>query len=213
MNKYGKITGVAEGVCTVTVTSADSPNVMATVKVTVKPLAEVAGATYIDGILVVNKTYSLPSDYAPGVDPDAQAALDEMIKAAQDEDIKLWMRSGFRSYERQKTLYNNYVARDGKAAADRYSARPGFSEHQTGLAFDLNSLEQSFGDTKEGKWLAENCWKYGFILRYPTNKESVTGYMYEPWHVRYLGKDTAKAVYDSGKCLEEYLNITSVYAD
>ena len=100
-----------------------------------------------------------------------------------------------------------------EAEADRYSARPGHSEHQTGLAFDLNSLDQSFGQTKEGKWIAANSWKYGFILRYPQDKEAQTGYMYEPWHVRYLGKDVAKKVYDSGLCLEEYLNITSVYAN
>ena len=162
---------------------------------------------------MVNKTYSLPSDYNPGVDSTANAALNEMIAAAAKEGINLWIASGFRSYSRQETLYNNYVARDGKAAADRYSARPGYSEHQTGLAFDLNSLEQSFGETKEGKWIAENCWKYGFILRYPQNKEAQTGYMYEPWHVRYLGKDIAEKIYKSGLCLEEYLNITSVYAN
>lgn len=211
VNSYGKITGVSEGECTVTVTSVDNKNVSAKVKVTVK--GGKSEATYIQGILIANKTYALPSTYNPGVDPDAKAALDEMIAAAQKDGIKIFQISGFRSYSTQATLYNNYVARDGKAEADRYSARPGHSEHQTGLAFDLNSLEQSFGETKEGKWLAENCWKYGFIIRYPHDKESVTGYMYEPWHVRYLGKDTAKKVYESGLCLEEYLDITSVYAD
>ncbi len=210
VDKYGNITGVSEGSCTVTVTSADNKNVSAKVAVNV---SAAKGLTYIQGILVVNKTYSLPSDYNPGVDSTANAALNEMIAAAAKEGINLWIASGFRSYSRQETLYNNYVARDGKAAADRYSARPGYSEHQTGLAFDLNSLEQSFGETKEGKWIAENCWKYGFILRYPQNKEAQTGYMYEPWHVRYLGKDIAEKVYRSGLCLEEYLNITSVYAN
>lgn len=211
VNKYGNITGVGEGECTVTVTSADNPEVSAKVKVTVK--GDANEVTYIKGILIANKTYSLPSTYNPGVDPDATAALNEMIAAASREGIRLYQISGFRSYSTQQTLYNNYVARDGKAEADRYSARPGHSEHQTGLAFDLNSLEQSFGETKEGKWLAANCWKYGFIIRYPHDKENVTGYMYEPWHVRYLGKENAKAVYESGKCLEEYLGITSVYAD
>ena len=210
VDKYGNITGVSEGSCTVTVTSADNKNVSAKVAVNV---SAAKGLTYIQGILVVNKTYSLPSDYNPGVDSTANAALNEMIAAAAKEGTNLWIASGFRSYSRQETLYNNYVARDGKAAADRYSARPGYSEHQTGLAFDLNSLEQSFGETKEGKWIAENCWKYGFILRYPQNKEAQTGYMYEPWHVRYLGKDIAEKVYRSGLCLEEYLNITSVYAN
>ncbi len=210
VNQYGNITGVSEGNCTVTVTSADNKSVSAKVSVEVKARA---GLTYIQGVLVVNKSYSLPADYNPGIDATASAALSEMTAAAKNEGISLWIASGFRSYERQRTLYNNYVARDGKAAADRYSARPGYSEHQTGLAFDLNSLEQSFGETKEGKWLAANCWKYGFIIRYPQDKESVTGYMYEPWHVRYLGKELAKKVYDSGLCLEEYLDITSVYAD
>lgn len=210
VTNYGKITGVSEGTCTVTVTSADNKNVSAKVDVEVKAQP---GLTYIQGVLVVNKTYSLPADYNPGVDPTAGAALDEMIAAAKNDGISLWIASGFRSYEKQKSLYNNYVARDGKAAADRYSARPGYSEHQTGLSFDLNSLEQSFGQTKEGKWLAANCWKYGFIIRYQQNKEDKTGYMYEPWHVRYLGKDMAKKVYDSGLCLEEYLDITSVYAN
>ncbi len=209
VNTYGKITGVSEGECTVTVTSADNENVSATVKVTVK--GAVKEVTYIDGILIANKTYALPADYNPGVDAQANNALNEMINAAKTEGVILRMISGFRSYSTQNTLYNNYVARDGKAEADRYSARPGHSEHQTGLAFDLNSLEQSFENTKEGKWLAENCWKYGFIIRYPKGKESVTGYMFEPWHVRYLGKDVAKKVYESGKCLEEYLGITSVY--
>lgn len=210
VNKYGKITGVGEGTCTVTVTSADNKSVSAKVDVEVKAAA---GLTYIQGVLVVNKSYSLPADYNPGVDATAAAALDEMTAAAKNDGVSLWIVSGFRSYEKQKTLYNNYVARDGKSAADRYSARPGYSEHQTGLAFDLNSLEQSFGQTKEGKWLASNCWKYGFIIRYQQDKEDITGYMYEPWHVRYLGKDMAKKVYDSGLCLEEYLDVTSVYAD
>ncbi len=211
VNHYGKITGVKAGECVVTVTSADNPNAEAQVKVKVIKVSE--EPTYINGILIANKSYSLPSTYNPGIDPSAKAALDEMISAAAKDGITLYMISGFRSYSTQQTLYNNYVARDGQAAADRYSARPGHSEHQTGLAFDLNSLEQSFGETKEGKWLKDNCWKYGFIIRYPKNKENITGYMYEPWHVRYLGKDVAKSVYDSGLCLEEYLEITSVYAN
>ena len=171
------------------------------------------GLTYINGILVVNKTYSLPSTYAPGVDSEAYAALQEMFQGAAAEGISLEIVSGYRSFDRQSTLYNNYVARDGVEAADTYSARAGHSEHQTGLAFDLNSLEESFGETREGIWLREHCWEYGFIIRYPKGKESVTGYMYEPWHVRYLGKSAAKSVFDSGLCLEEYLNVTSAYAE
>ena len=210
VNHYGKITGVKAGECIVTVTSEDNPNVKAEVKVTISGEASL---TYINGILIANKTYSLPESYAPGIDKTAESALNKMINAAKQDGINLFIKSGYRSYSTQKTLYNNYVARDGVAAADRYSARPGHSEHQTGLAFDLNSLEQSFGETKEGKWLAEHCHEYGFIIRYPKDKEDVTGYMYEPWHVRYLGDDIAKDVYESGKCLEEYLGITSEYTD
>ncbi len=210
VNYYGKITGVKAGECTVTVTSEDNPDVKAEVKVKVTGEAEL---TYIDGILIANKTYKLPASYAPGVDKSAEAALNRMIKAAAEDGVTLFIKSAYRSYETQKYLYNNYVARDGVAAADRYSARAGHSEHQTGLAFDLNSLEQSFGETKEGKWLAEHCHEYGFIIRYPKDKENITGYMYEPWHVRYLGEDIAEKVYNSGKCLEEYLGITSEYKD
>ena len=173
----------------------------------------VAQPTYIRGVLIANKTYALPANYAPGVNPEAQRAMNELIAAARQEGLKLWVASGFRDYALQKRLYERYSARDGKAAADRYSARPGHSEHQTGLAFDFNSVDMSFDNTPESRWLAENCWRYGFIIRYPADKEAITGYKYEPWHVRYLGKELAKDVYDSGLCLEEYLGITSKYAD
>ena len=136
-----------------------------------------------------------------------------MQAAAYEDGISLYIVSGYRSYDTQYYIYWDYVSSDGQAEADRYSARPGHSEHQTGYAFDLNSLDQSFGDTPEGIWLKENCYKYGFIIRYPKEKESVTGYMYEPWHVRYLGKDIATSVYNSGLCLEEYLGITSEYQE
>ena len=167
--------------------------------------------TYINGILVVNKTYALPADYNPGVNPEAQDALYAMFAAAKAEGLSLWVKSGVRTYADQKWRYNIYVQRDGKALADTYSARPGHSEHQTGLAFDLNSLYKSFGDTAEGIWLAANCHKYGFIIRYPAGKEHITGYMYEPWHVRYVGIEHATALFESGLCLEEYLDITSEY--
>ncbi|MGN0587568.1 MAG: D-alanyl-D-alanine carboxypeptidase family protein, partial [Oscillospiraceae bacterium] len=211
VDALGNITGVAEGKCTVTVASADVPEVYAEVAVEVTAPSD--GITYINGILVVNKTYSLPSDYAPGVDPEAQAAFDKMQADAAAEGLNIYISSAFRSYEYQSGLYQRYADRDGQAAADRYSARPGHSEHQTGLAFDLNTIDSSFADTAEGKWVAENCYKYGFIIRYPEGKEEITGFIYEPWHIRYLGKDTAKSVYDSGLTLEEYLGIDSVYAE
>lgn len=224
---YGNVTAIGAGQCTVTVTSTDNPAVSKDVSVTVSippetthaatdaPPAEEpapeAGLTYVGGILIVNKTYSLPADYNPGADPEALAALNTMFSAAASEGLSLWVKSGFRSYNDQLWQYNYYAERDGVALADTYSARAGHSEHQSGLAFDLNSLYTSFADTAEGQWLAANCHKYGFIIRYPAGKEHLTGYMYEPWHVRYLGVDNATAVFESGLCLEEYLGITSYY--
>ncbi|MBQ7499663.1 MAG: M15 family metallopeptidase [Clostridia bacterium] len=172
------------------------------------------GITYVDGILIANKTYSLPSNYNPGgITDETMAAFKKLQCGGAEAGYSYNIVSGFRSYDYQEGLYQKYVNQDGKAEADRYSARPGHSEHQTGLAMDVNSVDQSFGKTPEGKWLAENCYKYGFIIRYPEDKESVTGYMYEPWHIRYLGVDLATKVYESGKCLEEYLGIDSKYKD
>lgn len=171
------------------------------------------GMTYIDGILIVNKTYALPSDYAPGIDSFAQSAFDKMQADAAALGLNIYISSAYRSYDYQAGLYERYVAESGQAEADRFSARPGHSEHQTGLAFDLNTITDAFKDTNEGKWVAENCHKYGFIIRYPEDKESITGYKYEPWHIRYLGTDIASSVYESGLCLEEYLSITSEYAE
>lgn len=171
------------------------------------------GITYINGILIANKTYSIPSTYNPGdLTPETQAAFNEMKAAAAREGLSLKVCSGFRSYTYQKTLYDGYVARDGQAKADTFSARPGHSEHQTGLAADINIAGDEFLNTPEAAWLAANCWKYGFIIRYPKGQENRTGYKYEPWHVRYLGKENAKLVYDSGLCLEDYLCIASQYS-
>ena len=180
-----------------------------------KPIIEIKnGITYVNGILIVNKTYSVPKDYNPGsLTSEAKNAFDEMQKAASVDNIKLWIASGFRSYSLQTSLYNNYVLKDGKTKADTYSARPGHSEHQTGLAMDLNIIDSSFEGTPEAIWIEKNCYKYGFIIRYPKGKEEITGYKYEPWHVRYLGKELSEKVYNSGKTLEEYLNITSKYSE
>lgn len=162
--------------------------------------------TYIKGILIVNKKYSLPANYNPGVDQTASAALKQLQQAASTAGHNIPLISGFRSYSRQQTLYNNYVARDGQALADTYSARPGHSEHQTGLAFDVGKLDNNYGSTPAGIWLKENCHKYGFIIRYPKGKESITGYQYEPWHIRYLGVEHATKIMNQNITLEEYLN-------
>ena len=175
------------------------------------------GAYYVNAngneILVANKTYALDSDYNPGgLTSATDYAFEKLKEAAAEDGCNIFLVSGFRSYSRQKQLYENYVARDGKAEADTYSARPGYSEHQSGLAIDVNSVDQSFENTKEGKWLAEHCQEYGFIIRYPKGKESVTGYIYEPWHIRYVGS-IAPDIAASGLTLEEYLGIDSRYAD
>ena len=177
-------------------------------------VAAVVEPTYIDGILIANKKYPLPEDFNPGENAEARAAFEQMATDAKALGFDLVAFSGFRSYEYQTTLYNNYVNRDGKEAADRYSARPGHSEHQTGLAFDIGEksredlwLTAEFGETPAGKWLADNAYKYGFILRYPEGKEDVTGFMYEAWHFRYLGVEKATEVKQTGLTLEEYLSV------
>ena len=173
------------------------------------------GVTYIDGVLVVNKTYPLPEDYGNGLTSTTTNAFYEMQAASKLENLNIYLSSGFRSYSTQDRVYNNYVARDGKQMADTYSARPGHSEHQTGLAFDVNQINDTFNDSAEAKWLANNCYKYGFILRYPQGKEDITGYKYESWHFRYVGVDLATKLYNNGDwiTLEEYFGITSSYEE
>lgn len=191
----------------------DDPESHTAVTKTGKTASLKNGMFYVDGILIANKSYPLPAGYAPGgLTSETQQAFSELHNAMAAEGLSLWVASGYRSYDYQAGLYRKYVNRDGKAAADRYSARAGYSEHQTGLAFDVNQVDDSFANTPQAKWLAEHAWEYGFIIRYPKGKEGVTGYQYEPWHLRYLGKETAKAVQDSGLCLEEYLGIDSVYS-
>lgn len=172
------------------------------------------GVYYIGDTLIVNKSYPLPSTYNPGgLTDDYMNAFYEMQSAAELDGIELWIQSGFRDYETQEIIYNNYVSSDGKENADTYSARPGYSEHQSGLAADINNPDDSFNGTKEAIWLKENCFKYGFIVRFPEGKEASTGYNYESWHLRYVGKDLANDITMSGKSLEEYFGITSVYSD
>jgi len=171
------------------------------------------GITYVDGIMIANKTYTLPAGYDPGIKQEAADALAEMQNAAAAEGLSLFIVSDYRSYHTQEAVYAGWVTRDGEKQADTYSSRAGHSDHQTGYTFDLNSLDQSFAYTQEGIWLAENCAEFGFIIRYPEGKEMYTGYVYEPWHVRYVGEEKAKAITESGLSLEEYYGITSDYSD
>ena len=165
----------------------------------------------VNGIPIANKTYPVPEDYNPGLLDETYNAFMELKQGAYNDGIEINFMSGFRSYEEQMEVYANWneVYPDGQA--DRVSARPGHSEHQLGLAIDVNSIEFTFADTPEGLWLAENCWKYGFVIRYREGTEHITGYMYEPWHIRYLGKELAEEVHFSGLTLEEYLGIDSWY--
>ncbi|MFT9600081.1 D-alanyl-D-alanine carboxypeptidase family protein [Mesobacillus sp.] len=179
---------------------------------------------------LVNKIFGLPENYIPAdlVRPnvpfsfgdaklekslmrkEAANALVEMFAGAKSDGIELAAVSGYRSYGRQETLFNAEVNKVGEEKALQAVARPGSSEHQTGLTMDISSktnnfnLNEQLGSTKEGVWLAHNAHKYGFILRYPRGKEDITGYMYEPWHFRYVGIRAAIEIYENDWTLEEY---------
>ncbi len=170
--------------------------------------------TYVDGVLIASKKYPLPADYAPGESKEARNAFQAMAAEAKLSGYELIAFSTYRSFDYQTQLYDRYVTNDGQEEADRYSARPGYSEHQTGLAFDIGEqhfeqhfARESFGETEAGKWVAANAHKYGFIMRYPQGKEKITGYMYEPWHFRYVGKELAAKIFKANTTLEEYLDI------
>ena len=172
---------------------------------------DIPGLTYINGVLIANKSYSLPADFAPGLDSTCYNQFCKLSSAAAQEGLNIYLSSGFRSYDYQAQIYNNYCARDGQAAADTYSARPGHSEHQTGLAIDVNQIDDSFIGTPEAIWLENHCHEFGFILRYPQGKQDITGYQYESWHIRYVGTDLATQIHASGLTLEEYFGIDSYY--
>lgn len=176
-------------------------------------VTEKNGAYYIDGVLLVNKTYPLSPQFGTCLAPETEKAFEEMKADGEKLGLNLYNSSGFRSYDYQNKIYNEYVEEDGREVADTYSARPGHSEHQSGLAFDLNTITDGFADTEEGKWVGDNCWRYGFILRYPKGKSEITGYKYEPWHMRYVGKELAKKMYNGGDwlTLEEYFGVGSSY--
>lgn len=187
-------------------------------------------ATKPDDITVlVNKEYSLPKDYVPAdlAEPnilfpfeyedekkllrkEAADAITNLFEAAANEGLRLYGVSGYRSYDRQKAIYDSNVATRGEEETNRYSARPGHSEHQTGLAMDVSTpsiqfhLDSGFAATPEGKWLADNAYRFGFIIRYPEGKTDITGYAYEPWHIRYVGIPLAEKLHNENLTLEEY---------
>ena len=206
VDMYGNITGIKQGRCKIT---GDKGY---TYQVAVRKLEIREGCTYVDDILVVNKTYSLPKNYAPGLEPIAKDAFLQMQDAAAKEGQQLYIGSDYRSYDYQVQIYNNYCKIYGWEIADTFSARPGHSEHQSGLTIDCNTIDDAFAETSEAVWLAEHCAEYGFIIRFPEGKENVTGYKYEPWHIRYVGIETAQEIQRYGLTLEEYLGVMSEYA-
>lgn len=170
-----------------------------------------------DNLVLVNKFYSLPSNYEPDdlvtiespygigqLRKEAYEQFKKMYRDAEKENLKINIVSAYRSYSKQKNLYEKYVQNDGKALADTYSARPGHSEHQTGLTIDVVIDEEYFKNTDEFRWLQKNAHKYGFILRYPEKADYITGYMFEPWHYRYVGVDAATEIYNLGITFDEY---------
>lgn len=171
--------------------------------------------------VVVNKKHKLSSDYVPELTTvtggqlrsEAAQALTKLLSKADEAGVSMSTLSSYRSYSTQVSTYNKWVNQSGQSAADTFSARPGHSEHQLGIAVDLGNgtcnLETCFGDTIAGLWLASNAQKYGFIIRYPLGKDSVTGYQYEPWHLRYVGVDAATAITASGQTMDEYYGIAA----
>ncbi len=176
---------------------------------------------------VTNKSHLINSNYVPSdlrvanvssngtqyLRDEAATHLEQMIQDASRDGIQLYLVSGYRSYSTQVDLYNEYVRTDGKELADTYDAQPGASEHQLGLAVDLSDgdrshdIDYSFEGTSAYQWLLSNSYKYGYILRYPQNKQSITGIVYNPWSFRYIGVEEATKIYESGLTVEEYYKI------
>ncbi|MFZ7120880.1 MAG: D-alanyl-D-alanine carboxypeptidase family protein [Eubacteriaceae bacterium] len=200
-----------------------------TVNTPQEPVVTVSNPTYLQ--VLVNKKHALPSNYVPSdlvkvklpvayVSSEANKlrrpaadALYNLYTAAKKDGLTIVARSGYRSYATQKSIYNNKVKTNGIEYANKYIAKPGQSEHQTGLAMDVtcaavnNRLSSSFANTAEGKWIKKNAHKYGFIIRYLSGKQGITGYAYEPWHLRYVGVETATSIYQNGLTMEEYYGV------
>lgn len=144
--------------------------------------------------------------------PEAAAALEELFAAAAEDGMTLYATSGFRSYATQKAIFNRKLETMSERAANASVAKAGYSEHQTGLAMDIEGettlgtgLTEEFGESPEGIWVAQHCHEFGFIIRYPKDKTNITGYVYEPWHLRYVGMEAAQEITDLGVTFEEYI--------
>lgn len=171
--------------------------------------------TYVPPDLVVpSLPLRVPGNETMEMRKETATALESLFAAAKSGGAPMIVSSGYRSYSFQVSLYNGYVQSQGQATADTQSARPGYSEHQTGLAVDVEpadgscNVDQCFANTAAGKWLAANAYKFGFIIRYPQGLQSVTGYEYEPWHVRYVGTSLAAEMHKDGiQTLEQFFNL------
>ena len=144
--------------------------------------------------------------------PEAASALEALFEGAAEAGLTLYATSGYRSYSTQKAIFDRKAAERGEQAANRSVAKPGYSEHQTGLAMDIEGettlgtgLTEAFGESPEGIWVAEHCHEYGFIIRYPKDKTNITGYIYDPWHIRYVGVEAATEITELGVTFEEYI--------
>ncbi|WP_442601554.1 M15 family metallopeptidase [Paenibacillus sp. KN14-4R] len=221
----------------VTITAAlhgKSKQTLVTIKASLESSAKLNGNVTVvtnenDRMVVINKQRALPDGYTPPdlvypnvpfsfkdkiekrmMRKEAADALERLFAGAAKDNIKLVGISAYRSYATQKVVFANNVKTQGEQKAAQFSARPGQSEHQTGLAIDVSSasakfqIEQSFIDTNEGKWLAQHAHEYGFVIRFLQGKEQITGYAYEPWHIRFVGIDAAKDIFAKGITLEEY---------
>ena len=181
----------------------------------IKPSKDKNGAYNVNGTIIVNKKYGLDENYTykdnQELYDEATEAFEKMQKDAEKDGAWFHIVSRYRSYAVQNWVYESY--KKERKNVDTFSAKPGYSEHQTGLAFDLNGEDQEtssnekFEDTEQYKWLNENAYKYGFILRYPKDKIDITGYKFEPWHYRYVGTEISYALKDRDITLEEYFNL------
>lgn len=207
IDEAGRITGVSKGECTVSVFCGTET---LRIPVTVRELTVQDGCTYVDGILIANKSISLPETYDPGMLPVTEEAFSRLQADAAELGLNIYEGSGYRDYQYQITCYNSLVETYGEEYANRISAKPGHSEHQTGYTVDCNSINETFINTPEGQWLDEHCHEYGFIIRYPEGKEDITGYAYECWHIRYVGIEVATEIHEQGLTLEEYLDVESI---
>ncbi|RIN08913.1 D-alanyl-D-alanine carboxypeptidase family protein [Staphylococcus shinii] len=171
------------------------------------------GVTQVNGHVIVNKKYKLPPQYQPGEDKIAKRNFNKLLVKGEDAQLDLKFSSSYRSDKEQQKVMKDYVEKDGEKVARQYTAKPGESEHQTGLAFDvgtnkpLDDFHKDFEKTKEGRWIKQHASDYGFIIRYPKGQSHETGYAYEAWHLRYVGKPLAKIIDEQDTNLESYYRL------